>query len=171
MHKRYELIEGKADKKFKTVTECKKMHAAFSPLISSIAKCLQKNSLQKGEFKFRRQEEELSLNFFNDNSAAGEILVEIGGAEDENKGIPFYASWDGIFYRLPNHKKKPFVVDGQLVKKGDPMGVVFVNKNEQFILNSPGEGVIFFAAKDLAVPIQAFDETNINGNRPLFFLM
>ena len=148
MQRNYNLIEGVVSRKTKTINVCKKEHAIFSPLISSIAKCIKSNSIRIAELKFSKNGEELNLKFSNDNALSGEILVEIIGDNLDDVGMPYYSNWDGMFYRMPNHKKKPFVKNGQFVRSGSPIGIVFINKNEQFILNAPSDGNIFFYQGD-----------------------
>lgn len=173
MQKEYKLIAGKVNKKLKTVNECKKAYAAFSPLIVSIAECIKSNAIGTGEFKFAKDGEKLHLKFSNE-TGNGEISVEITGLDDELLGTPYYSSWDGLFYRLPNHKKKPFVKNGQFVRQGSPIGVVFVNKNEQFILNAPNDGFIFFPGEDKhldrGISLRVYDQVESVDSKPVFYL-
>jgi len=174
MQKEYKLITGKINKKLKTVRECIRRYAAFSSLISSIAECIKLNSIKTGEFKFSKDDEKLSLKFLNNNGKNGEILVEIMGFENDFSGVPYYSSWDGLFYRLPRNKKKPFVRNGQFVKSGHPIGIIFINKNEQFILNAPIDGIISFPQEDKhldrGIPIKAYDQIDSDDNNPIFYL-
>jgi biotin carboxyl carrier protein len=93
---------------------------------------------------------------------------------DNFLGAPYYSSWDGLFYRLPRNKKKPFVKNGQTVKDGQPIGIIFINKNEQFVLNAPSGGTIAFPQEDKQLergrPIKAYDQADTGNNEPLFYL-
>lgn len=172
--RKYKLVVGKMNKKLQTANECKKTYAVFSSLISSIAECIKNNSIKTGELKFSKENEKLNLKFFNNNAEKGEILVEIVGIESGSLGVPYYSSWDGLFYRLPRNKKKPFVKNGQFVKRGQPIGIVFVNKNEQFVLSAPASGHIYFPEDDKhlerGLPIKICDENDPESSKPIFYL-
>ena len=174
MPREYKLIAGRKSKNLKKADECKKIYAAFSPLISSIAKCLKSNSIKSGEFTFSKEDEKLNLKFLNKDGKNGEILVEIAESKGDSLGAPYYSSWDGLFYRLPRNKKKPFAENGQFVKNGNPIGIVFINKNEQFILNAPADGFIYFPDGDKhlnrGLPIKTYDQTDSENSKPIFYL-
>ena len=146
--------------------------ANLSSLITSIAKCVKSNSLRSGELKFFKEDEKLCFKFFNDKNAKGEISIELSGIDDDFPGTPYYSNWKGLFYRLPVNRKKPFVKNGQFVRRGQPVGIVFINKNEQFILNSPSDGLINFPQGDIqiehATAISVYDEKNPDA--PMFYL-
>ncbi len=173
MQEEYSPIVGKIKQEFKTVAQCKKTFASFSPLISELAKCLKDNALAKADFRFVQGGKKLSLKFVNEIKGKGNVSIEIAGLREDFPGVPYFSSWDGIFFRLPNHQKKPFVKNGQFVKSGQPLGVVFINKNEQFVLNAPAAGFVYFSQKDEAlsqgVSIQKFQGEDVE-NEPIFYL-
>jgi hypothetical protein len=88
--------------------------------------------------------------------------------------MPYYSSWNGSFYRLPRNKKRPFAKNGQFVKSGHPIGIIFINKNEQFVLNAPSDGSIYFPGGDKHLdrgrPIKVYDQSDSGGNDPIFYL-
>ena len=174
MPRKYELTEVGQEKKLKTIKQCNDLYPIFAPLVKSLAECLKKNSLRSGKLKFSENSKELSLEFINELSKNGEVLVEIFGCENAHLGTPYYSSWNGLFYRLPSNKKKPYVKNGESVKKGSTIGIIYLNKNEQFVLSAPASGVIRFPNEDKelshAVKVKIYEESEAEKNTPLFYL-
>lgn len=161
MTNNYKLIKGTESEEYKSLKDTLKKYPLYAGVIRSIVGNIKRNSLQAAELTVLIGKNEIRLSFSNPQGAGTiKFSIKDGIASGKTVGVPYIANWNGYFYRLPHLKKKPYVKNGQVVKKGAPIGVVFVNKNEQFILSAPDNGRIYFPDADKLLEQGALLEKN-----------
>ena len=147
MPNKYELLQkGQSDAK--TLGEALKKYPRYKELLASLARNIRQNSLETGEIEIRTDKTSLKISLSAAGTGKIRVTVEDTSAKENFPGTAYFSNWNGYFYRLPHLKKKPYVKDGQRIKKGAPIGTIFVSKNEQFILDAPQAGRISFPQKD-----------------------
>lgn len=145
----YKLLEGDEKKSRKSLEKTLEKCHAYKDLAASIARSLKANSLESAELIITTDKNKFEISFSNPKGT-GKISLSVkpGPATEKMSGTPYRSNWNGYFYRLPHLKKKPYAKNGQEIKRGDSVGIVFVSKNEQFVLSAPGGGRIYFPTGD-----------------------
>jgi len=151
MSENYKLIKGKRPDNHISLVDALKKYPAYKEVISSIAQNIKHNSLESAELLLSIDKVGIKISFFN-KAGTDKIELSVKDSPEMGKisGTPYLSNWNGYFYRLSANKKL-YVKNGQRVKQGVPIGVVFVNKNEQFVLSAPASGRIHFPDGDKAI--------------------
>lgn len=145
----YKLISGTAPKDNASLKDILKKYPLYANVIRSVAGNIKHNSLRSAELTIFIGKNKIQLSFIG-QKGTGTIRLSINDETISEKmnGLPYISNWNGYFYRCPHLKKKLYVKNGHSVKKGAPIGVIFVNKNEQFVLSAPDSGHIYFPSAD-----------------------
>ena len=145
MDNSYKLIRGKNPTNDTSLETTIKKYPRYKKLVESVANSIKSHALKSAELVITIGKNEIRLSFLN-KDGAGKIKVFVKDALKTKTiiGTPYYSNWNGYFYRIPHLKKKPYVKNGQKIKAGTPLGIIFVNKNEQFLLSAPESGHIYF---------------------------
>lgn len=77
-----------------------------------------------------------------------EISGKLGGELPTHRGVPFAAGWNGSFYRRAHPKQPNLVEDNERVETGQLIAWAFVDKNTQWGLKSPINGIVHFALEN-----------------------
>ncbi len=84
----------------------------------------------------------------SEGEATVRLLGRLGSELPVFRGVPFFAAFDGIFFRQPAEGMPVIIEDGSEAKKGEMIGWCFKTKGLQWPEIAPASGTVHFAIED-----------------------